>query len=192
MTIPVRAPEASWPRLDQTAKQERLLEAAADVFSREGLEASMPTIAAAAGAGVASIYRQFSSKRELLAALVVRRLERVTEGAERAANHEGSRWSALTELLSNLVEQQSCDEFFGDAIRKVDGHPAVRAASERAFAALERLLADARAEGRLRRDASVLDLRLLFAATRAARNVEPDMHERMLQLVLDGLDTGRV
>jgi len=192
MTIPVREPEASWSRLDQTAKKERLLNAAAEVFARDGLDASMPTIAAAAGAGVASIYRQFNSKRELLAALVVRRLEQVTESAQQAAHHEGSRWSALTDVLSDIVEQQTYDEFFGDAKLKVDGHPAVRAASERAVAALERVLAAARAEGRLRSDASVLDLRLLFAATRAARHVDADVHGRMLQLVLDGLDTSRV
>ena len=188
MSIPVREKETSWPRLDQTAKKERLLSAAAEVFARHGLDAPMPTVAAAAGAGVASIYRQFDSKRELLAALVVRRLEQVTEGAQRAADHEGSRWSSLTDILSSLVEQQSCDEYFGEAMLRVDGHPAVQAATADAFAALERLLDDARNEGRLRADTTVLDLQLLFAATRAARHIEPNAEKRMLHLIIDGLD----
>ena len=51
----------------------------------------------------------------------------------------------------------------------------MRAASKRTYAALEEVLAGARAEGRLRTDASIVDLRLLFAATRAARHVEPDL-----------------
>jgi AcrR family transcriptional regulator len=189
MSIPVREPGTSWPALDQTAKRERLLTAAAEVFTRDGLDASMPAVAAAAGAGVASVYRQFDSKQDLLAALVVRLLEQVLEAAERAASREGSRWSALTELLSEIVEQQSGDEFFGEAMRKVDAHKSVRAASARTYAALEELLADARAEGRLRADASLLDLRLLFAATRAARHLEPDLQARMLELLVDGLDT---
>jgi len=189
MSIPVREQPTSWPTLDQDAKRERLLTAAAEVFARDGLEASMPVVAAAAGAGVASVYRQFDSKLDLLAALVVRRLEQVAEAAQRAASKEGSRWSALTELLSEIVEQQSCDEFFGEAMRKVEGHPTVRTASERTYAALEELLAGARAEGRLRPDATIVDLRLLFAATRAARHLEPNVQGRMLELVIDGLDT---
>jgi AcrR family transcriptional regulator len=189
MSIPVREPGASWPSLDQAAKRERLLRAAAEVFARDGLDASMPAVATAAGAGVASVYRQFDSKRDLLAALVERRLEQVREGAQRAANEGGSRWSALTELLTDLVEQQSCDEFLGEAMQRVDGHPLIRAARKRADAALEQLLAAARSEGRLRADTTILDLRLLFAATRAARHLEPDLQKRMLQLLIDGLDT---
>jgi AcrR family transcriptional regulator len=190
MSIPVREKDTSWARLDQKAKKERLLLAAAEVFTREGLDAPMPTVAAAAGAGVASIYRQFGSKRELLAALIVRRLEHVTEGARQAANREGSRWSALTDLLTSLVEQRSPDEYFGEAMLRVNDHPAVNAATADAFAALERLLDDARNEGRLRPDATVLDLKLLFAATRTARHIEPDAERRMLHLLIDGLDAG--
>jgi AcrR family transcriptional regulator len=189
MSIPVREQATSWPALDQPAKRERLLTAAAEVFARDGLEASMPAVAAAAGAGVASVYRQFDSKLDLLAALVVRRLEQVAAAAERAATAEGSRWSALTELLSEIVEQQSCDEFFGEAMHKVEAYPTVREASTRTYAALEQLLTAARAEGRLRADASILDLRLLFAATRAARHLAPDLQGRMLELTIDGLDT---
>lgn len=189
MTIPVRAENTSWASLDQVAKKERLLVAAAEVFTREGLDAPMPTVAAAAGAGVASIYRQFGSKQELLAALIVRRLEYVTEAARQAADREGTRWSALTDLLTSLVEQRSPDEYFGDAMLRVHAHPAVDAAKKNTFAALERLLDDARREGRLRADASILDLQLLFAATRAARPIEPDAERRMLHLLIAGLET---
>ncbi len=58
----------------------------------------------------------------------------------------------------------------------------------RTLAALERLLAEARAEGRLRRDATTLDLRLLFAATRAASQLEPGAWRRMLELGIDALE----
>ncbi|MGI9183604.1 MAG: hypothetical protein ACR2GZ_01350 [Solirubrobacteraceae bacterium] len=45
------------------------------------------------------------------------------------------------------------------------------------------------AGGRLRADATTLDLRLLFAATRAAKQVEPGQWPRMLELMLDALET---
>ena len=63
----------------------------------------MPAVAAAAGAGVGSVYRQFPSKRDLLAALVVERLEDVERRAELAlASSEGPR-KALTGLLWTLT-----------------------------------------------------------------------------------------
>jgi len=74
---------------------------------------------------------------------------------------------------------------------RVADHPDVIAAVARTTEAQERLLTAARAEGRLRADATTLDLRLLFAATRAARNVEPEYWRRMLELMVDALDTER-
>src|SRR5271165_6325648 len=91
--------ECEWAALDTEAKRERLLRAAAEVFAREGLGAPMPVVAAAAGAGVASIYRQFPSKHELLAALVTRRFEQIADAARSAFAREGDCWSALTEML---------------------------------------------------------------------------------------------
>ena len=77
-------------------------------------------------------------------------------------------WAALTGLLWTLAERQAADDVLGEAMATVSEHPAVSRRSARTHAALERLLAAARAEGRLRADATTLDLRLLFAATRAA------------------------
>jgi AcrR family transcriptional regulator len=175
-----RLPESmlacQWTKLDAGAKRERLLYAAAEVFAAEGIDASMPAVAVAAGAGVASVYRQFPSKRELVAALVVRRLNQIAQEAAQTAESAGDRFSALKEMLWKIVERQAYDDF-----------PDVEAATERASAALERLLVAARAEGRLRPDASSLDLRLLFAATRAAKQVEPAAWRRTLELFIDAL-----
>jgi AcrR family transcriptional regulator len=189
MSIPALDGPSGWTDLDGDGKRERLLGAAAEVFASTGLDASMPAIAAAAGAGVASVYRQFPSKRELLAALVARRLDQIAAAATEAAARGEDRWAALTEMLWALVERQSCDDFLGEARVAVDDHPDVRAAAERASEALELLLAGARAEGRLRADASTLDLKLLFAATRTAKQVEPTAWQRMLSLLIDALDT---
>lgn len=178
-----------WTELASEAKRERLLTAAGEVFARDGLDASMPAVAAAAGAGVASIYRQFPSKHELLAALVVRRMDQIAAAAARAAQRECDCWSALTEMLWTIVEHQPGDDFLGEARMTVADHPEVRSATGRATRALEKLLAGARAEGRLRADATTLDLRLLFAATRAAKQVEPAAWRRMLELLIDALDT---
>jgi AcrR family transcriptional regulator len=185
---PAPDPEREWAALEREAKRERLLRAASEVFAREGLGVSMPAVAAAAGAGVASVYRQFPSKHELLAALVVRRLDQIADEAALAAASDGDRWAALVAMLWKIVERQSYDDFLGEARVAVAEHADVRRATRRATRALEQLLAGARSEGRLRADATTLDLRLLFAATRAAKQVEPAAWRRMLELCIDSLE----
>jgi AcrR family transcriptional regulator len=184
--------DTSWAQLDAAEKRARLLHAAGEVFAREGLDAPMPAIAAAVGAGVGSVYRQFPSKRALLAALVVERLDESRVGAQLALasggnGGRGGAWAALTELLWTLAERQASDEVLGEAMATVLEHPDVQVAFEATLLALEALLAAARAEGRLRADATALDLRLLFAATRAAEQLEANAWRRMLELGIDAL-----
>lgn len=176
-----------WAGLGAEEKTARLLRAAGEVFAREGLDAPMPAIAAAAGAGVGSVYRQFPSKRDLLAALVVERLREIEDGARAAVASAAGPWPALTGLLWTLAERQAADDVLGAALATVSELPAVQHALSATTAALESLLAAARSEGRLRADATTLDLRLLFAATRSATQLEPGAWRRMLELGIDAL-----
>jgi AcrR family transcriptional regulator len=200
MSIPVVPGDAAvssgagrlaWSSLTGTEKRERLLASAASVFSHQGLEAPMSEVAEAAGAGVASVYRLYPSKYELYAALVVRRMDQIIDAAAEAEAMPGDRWTALTAMLRGLVAEQAVEPFVGEARALVSAHADVIESTARASDAQERVLAAARAEGRLRSDASFLDLRLLFAATRAAKRLEPDHWPRMLELMLDALDTQR-
>ncbi len=161
------------------------------MFARSGLDAPMPDVAAAAGAGIGSVYRQFPSKRELLAALVIERLEAVTADAEAAVDSPDGPWAALVGLLHEYAERQAGDDVVGEAIACVSTEPDVAVAYAATNAALERLLEAGREQGRLRPDATPDDLRLIFAATRAAGQVEPGAWRRMLELGIDSLDTDR-
>jgi AcrR family transcriptional regulator len=191
MSIPlIETPEdtaSCWSALEAHDKRARLLRAAGEVFARDGLDAPMPAVAAAAGAGVGSVYRQFPSKRDLIAALVVERLQESERGAEAAFDSGEDRWSALTGLLWTLAERQAGDVVLGEAMATVSEHPDVVAALEATVMSLESLLAAARAESELRADATTLDLRLLFAATRAAGQLEAGAWRRMLELGIDAL-----
>ena len=180
-----------WSSLTGPEKRERLLVAAASVFSRQGLETPMSDVAEAVGAGVASVYRLYPSKYELYAALVVRRMDQIVDAARAAESLPGDRWAGLVQMLRDLVAEQSVEPFVGEARALVADHPDVIESIDRATEAQERVLAAARAEGRLRPDATSLDLRLLFAATRAAKRMEPEHWPRMLELMLDALDTQR-
>ncbi len=176
-----------WSALDAEQKRATLLRAAGAVFARDGIAAPMPAIAAAAGAGVGSVYRQFPSKRELVAALVVERLRDTTRGADAALASLAGPWAALTGLLWTIAERQVADDVLAEAMATLSDHPAVHQAVQSATLAFERLLAAARNEGRLRADATTLDVRLLLAATRAAEQLELGAWRRMLELGIDAL-----
>jgi hypothetical protein len=55
--------------------------------------------------------------------------------------------------------------------------------------AFAQLIDLARAEGGIRADATYLDVRLLFVATRASSQIDGDAWQRVLELMLDGLAT---
>jgi AcrR family transcriptional regulator len=184
-------PGTDWSALDTEAKRERIVSAAGRLFARDGLEAPMPAVAALAGAGVGSLYRQFPSKRELLAALVMRRMEQIRQAALQAAASDGNRWQALTEMLWTTAERHSADGFLGEAWAQVEDHEEVRLATRRVEQAIEALLALAREEGSLRADATFVDVRLLFVSARAVRQIDRDAWRRLVQLMIDGLAATR-
>ena len=145
-------------------------------------------VAAAAGAGVASVYRQFPSKHELIAALVIRRLDQIAgEAATRYAS-EGDRWSALVAMLRKIVERSAYDDFMGEARAAVADHPGVRRRDQRDDAGAGAAARRCPRRGPSARRRLHLDLRLLFAATRAAKQVEPAAWRRTLELFIDALE----
>src|SRR5947209_17382682 len=126
MSIPVPVLGGrTWAELDAAGKRERLLRAATDLFTRRGVEAPMSDVADAAGAGVASVYRIFASKEELLAALMARRWDEVHDAAVEAEARAGTRWAALTQMIATLVERQSAHDFLGEARVTLAEHPEV-------------------------------------------------------------------
>jgi AcrR family transcriptional regulator len=184
-------PGRSWSALDTEEKHERILCAAGRVFAREGLDASMPAVAAEAGAGIGSLYRQFPSKQDLLAALVIRRLLQTQAAAAEAAAEPGDHWQAMKRMLWVTVERHAADDFLGEAWNQVEGHEQVQVAADATIRAFAQLIDLARAEGGIRADATAFDVRMLFAATRASRQVHPEAWQRVLELMIDGLAAHR-
>jgi AcrR family transcriptional regulator len=179
----------SVPPLVEPDRRARLIAAATAVFAREGLAAPVPAIAAEAGVGVGTFYRQFGSKRELVAALVVARLDAHAE-LVREALARPDPGAALRDLLWAAAERQSADDVVGAALAATSGEPAVEAAMQRATALTRELLDRAKADGAVRADLETEDLKLVFAAVRGVIAGSPPgsrAWERALTLMLDGL-----
>jgi AcrR family transcriptional regulator len=188
MSIPVHVPgpRAPWSTLDVEDKRRRLLQAAEAVFARDGLDAPVPAVAVAAGAGVGSVYRLFDSKDDIVAALAVERLSWFTREAEEALR-EPDAGAALEALLRAIVARDSTDRVLSQALEAAFERPDVAPVRADALRLLERLVARASEQGSVRADLCTDDLRVALAGTRAAEAVQPGAGVRLLDLILSGL-----
>jgi AcrR family transcriptional regulator len=191
MPVPAQgSPSASadvpWATLDADGKRLRLLEAAEAVFARDGLDAPVPSIAAAAGAGVGSVYRTFASKDEIVCALAVERLHWVRERA-REALFEADAWTGLEGLLRVIADRQIADGVLNEALAAALERPELAESLALATAAVDEVVQRARTDGALRVDVTTEELRALFSGLRAANVAEPGSGAKLLELVLAGL-----
>jgi AcrR family transcriptional regulator len=190
MVVPAQAPASSpsppWITLDADGKRLRLLEAAEAVFARDGLEAPVPAIAAAAGAGVGSVYRAFASKDEIVCALALERLRWVQERA-REALEISDPWTGLADLLRVIADRQQGDGVLGEAFAAAFQRPDLAKPLAAATAAVDDVLERVRADGALRTEITTDELRALFTGLRAADAAQPGSSGKLLELVLAGL-----
>jgi AcrR family transcriptional regulator len=100
MTTPSRA---NGLRIDAVRKVERIVSAAEEVFARAGSNASMDDIAAAAGLGIATVYRRFPSKEQLLNAVLDRRFDDVVVSALRRSGDIADPREAMRVALEGAV-----------------------------------------------------------------------------------------
>jgi AcrR family transcriptional regulator len=188
MPVPAQAhaSDSPWATLDADGKRVRLLEAAEAVFARDGLDAPVPSIAAAAGAGVGSVYRAFASKDEIVCALARERLRWVQERA-REALEASDAWDGLESLLRVIADRQIADGVLNEGFAAAFRRPDLAEPLAIATAAVDEVVQRARADGALRIDVSTEQLRGLFAGLRAAEATEPGSGATLLELVLAGL-----
>ena len=178
--------DQAWMALDTAAKRDRLLAAAERVFAERGLDAPMPAIARAAGAGVGSVYRQFASKDELVAALAERRLAALQAALDEALARNDA-WAGLQAFVWRALGDDGSDDVAAQAIASSSAFKPVRKARKRLHGRLETLIERAKAQGTIRADATRVDLTLTIVGARAVRNVRPNDWRRMVELSLDGL-----
>jgi AcrR family transcriptional regulator len=175
-----------WSTLPADAKRERLLAAAERVYAESGLDAPMPAVARAAGAGVGSLYRQFPSKDELVAALAERRMLRISARLDAALAQEEA-WPAIREVLDYILGDRAADDISAHAFAIAAADAPVREARRRVRSQLDQLVGRAREQGAVRADATRLDLTLVITSARATRHLGEAAWRRMVELALDGL-----
>src|SRR5436190_3340227 len=90
-------------RADAVRNRERVLEAAKDVFSAGGPDASLEAVAKRAGVGIGTLYRHFPTREALFEAVYRREVEQLGELAEQLKS-EARPVEALRRWLRSNVE----------------------------------------------------------------------------------------
>ena len=180
-------------RRDGAANRERILLAAEQVFGAGGAAASTEEVARLAEVGVATVFRHFPTKQDLIEATGVRYLGKL-ESEARLLGDEDDPGRAFASLIRVLVSTGATKLTLMDLL-STDGHGItgpVTAAVDGFLDAIRLLLERAQAAGAARLDATVGDVSMLVRAL--AHVVEPGKDEaldRAVGIVLDGLGVRR-
>jgi len=184
----VPAPSADPPlRQDALRNRRLLLEAAARAFRAKGLQASVNAIAADAGVNVATLYRHFPSKEELLHAVLEATLEPLVVARDEALAADGDQ---LATFVHHAVRLQAAHRGLIDAIAWEPESAEVRARlRDPAVAIVAPLVEAAHRRGELRGDLDATDvlvaLRMLAALPEPATSSDPRYRpERYVDLLL--------
>ncbi|MFF7951961.1 TetR/AcrR family transcriptional regulator [Streptomyces griseorubiginosus] len=157
-------------RADARRNYERLLKVAAEAFAEHGEGASLDDIAKRAGVGSGTLYRHFPTRRALLEAAYVDRVEglarRADELAERLPPGEAlTEW--LYELCVGTIQVRGLGALLGSAM--ADGGVTPTVCGTHVRGAAERLVSAARGVGALRGDVEPVELlRLAYGVAGAA------------------------
>jgi AcrR family transcriptional regulator len=178
-------------RRDAQANRTRILVAAGEIFSAQGIDAPLDEIARRAGVGAGTLYRHFADRDTLLDALFDDRVRVFDQLMTEAAAAEDA-WGGLVELLETGFALQAADRGLKDILlARSRGLGRVHQPPEETVRAINGLLDRAKAQGALRTDVTITDLPMISAAIHGVIDltgaVAPEVWRRMLQIILDGL-----
>jgi AcrR family transcriptional regulator len=173
-------------RRDAQENRQRLLDAAAEVFTERGLDAGVEEIARVAGVGVGTLYRRFPTKDALICALVHDVLTTMLRLARESA--ECPDGTGLENFLEAASAYQAAHRGILPRLWNVGSEHDSVAEIRRLFRAL---LTEAKRNGRVRADLTTTDLTLMLWSIRGViettRGAAPGAWRRHLDILIAGL-----
>lgn len=152
-------------RRDAQANRERVLAAAVAAMLRQGRHVPMTTIANEAGVGIATLYRRYPTRDDLLHAVTERSFRLVLAAAQESVAQEGPALGALDWFLERTIGHRA------ELVLPLHGGPSELTARSQAVRAevhqaLARVLERGRRDGSIRSDVTTTDV-VIFGATLA-------------------------
>ena len=172
-------------RADARSNRDRVVAAAREAFASAGLEVPMREVARRAGVGVATLYRHFPTRTELVATVLAERVDDCGVQVRRALD-DPDPWRALSGVVREFAERQIHDRALNEALL---GPGEVGAAFQRErrehAQALNVLVGRARAAGVLRDGVDVDDVRAGLLAIASLRRLPAATSARVIGRVAD-------
>ncbi len=176
-------------RRDAVQNHEKLLAAARAVIAERGIDAPLEEIARRADVGIATLYRNFASRDELVQALFERSMDEV-DALLSEIGGENTAWESIVAFMDRLGMWLLADPAMPTIVTRIgiidpDRRPAMRFAG-----ATTALVEQAQADGDLRADVTSIDIVLLATMLGSIGRYGTEyvtQWRRQLDIVLDGL-----
>jgi AcrR family transcriptional regulator len=180
-------------RADAERNRRRLVDAAQALFRERGLDVGVAEIAQRAGVGRGTLFRNFPTKQDLIAAIVIERMGEATEYGRKLLDAPDP-GEALFSFLEEVAGRQQLDRCLFDAVADTFlVNQDIRAAHAEIVGGLEELLTRAKQAGTVRSDVGAMDVLMLLKgvceATTAFAGSDPEIVPRQLDLVRAAIST---
>lgn len=178
-------------RADAARNRQALIDAAQRLFTTRGLSVTLDDIAAEAGVNVATAYRNFRNKHELIDAFLLMRFEQITEIADEAAAVDDP-WQGLTDFLTRLLELMAADRGLHDVFGPGGPHDEwFEQMEQRIEPVVDAMLKRGKKAGTVRRELETGDLGVILRMLSTVSDIPTDdadaLLDRYVRLALSGL-----
>jgi AcrR family transcriptional regulator len=166
--------------------RERILAAAEEVFGTQGEAGSTEEVARLAGVGIATVFRHFPTKEDLIGATLVRHFDQLTGRAHALAAEDPA--TAWRTLVRELIKTGATKLTLGSILQKVPTD--ALAASRRLKTAVSDILEQARDVDAVRPSVTVEEVYLLIRGLAQATATQPTPTSTLdsaIDVVLAGL-----
>jgi AcrR family transcriptional regulator len=169
---------------------QRLLDAARDVFASQGTAATVAAIAARAGLGIGSLYRRYGGKTELLQHLCLLAMQQTVTAADEAVARPDAA-AALTGYIRACVALRT--GALAPLAGTIEATPQMWELSRQGRRLHQAIVDRAHHDGHLRPDVTALDISWLIeqfgraAPPADASGDDRSVQQRLLAIAIDGL-----
>ena len=173
-------------RADARRNRDRLLAAAEEIFMSEGADAPLDAVARRAGVGIATLYRNFRTRQDLLEALLTDTYDRLGARARDMLSAD-SPGQALLDWLRTFISQVTT--FHGmasSALATLEEKSRLSDSCHRMRLSGETLFLRAQAVGEAPADLAFIDVLRLVGAIAVAAEHDPGTADRMLSIAARG------
>lgn len=175
-------------RADAERNRCRIVEAARQVFAEQGLDAPMNEVARRAEVGIATLYRRFPTREDLITDVFAEKMAAYADAIEQALA-DPDPWHGFCTYIERVCAMQAEDHGFTEVpTLTFPTAKAFEAKRNEAYRGFAELIARAKDTGRLRRDFTTEDLVLLLMANAgvvaATAGTAPDAWRRLVAYMI--------